>query len=35
MILKVRAKMPRIGAKKLFYLLGKDLKTLKNRYNPV
>jgi transposase InsO family protein len=29
MILEVRAKMPRIGAKKLYYLLGRDLKTLK------
>jgi putative transposase len=29
MILEVRAQMPRIGAKKLYYLLGKDLKTLK------
>jgi putative transposase len=29
MILEVRVKMPRIGAKKLYYLLGRDLKTLK------
>jgi putative transposase len=29
MILEVRTQMPRIGAKKLYYLLGNDLKTLK------
>ena len=31
MILEVRAKMPRIGAKKLYYLLGKDLKNTKKQ----
>ena len=29
MVLEIRTQMPRIGAKKLYYLLGKDLKTLK------
>jgi transposase InsO family protein len=29
MVLKIRTQMPRIGAKKLYYLLGNDLKTLK------
>ena len=29
MVLEIRTQMPRIGAKKLYYLLGNDLKTLK------
>jgi transposase InsO family protein len=29
MVLEIRTLMPRIGAKKLYYLLGNDLKTLK------
>ena len=29
MVLDIRAQMPRIGSKKLYYLLNKDLKTLK------
>jgi transposase InsO family protein len=29
MVLEIRAQMPRIGSKKLYYLLNKDLKTLK------
>jgi transposase InsO family protein len=29
MVLEIRVQMPRIGAKKLYYLLGNDLKTLK------
>ena len=29
MVLEIRTQMPRIGSKKLYYLLGKDLKTLK------
>jgi transposase InsO family protein len=29
MILEIRAQMPRIGSKKLYYLLNQDLKTLK------
>ena len=29
MILEIRQQMPRIGARKLYYLLGNDLKTLK------
>jgi putative transposase len=28
MVLEIRTQMPRIGAKKLYYLLGNDLKTL-------
>jgi putative transposase len=28
-VLEIRTQMPRIGAKKLYYLLGNDLKTLK------
>jgi len=29
MVLEIRTQMPRIGAKKLYYLLGNDLKVLK------
>jgi putative transposase len=29
LVLEIRTQMPRIGSKKLYYLLGKDLKTLK------
>ena len=29
LVLEIRTQMPRIGAKKLYYLLGNDLKTLK------
>jgi putative transposase len=29
MVLEIRIQMPRIGSKKLYYLLGEDLKTLK------
>ena len=29
MVLEIRMQMPRIGSKKLFYLLNRDLKTLK------
>jgi phage antirepressor YoqD-like protein len=29
MVLEIRTQMPRIGAKKLYYLLGNDLKALK------
>ena len=29
MVLEIRTQMPRIGSKKLYYLLNKDLKTLK------
>ncbi|WP_338407771.1 IS3 family transposase [uncultured Flavobacterium sp.] len=29
MVLEIRMQMPRIGSKKLYYLLGEDLKTLK------
>jgi len=29
MVLEIRTQMPRIGSKKLYYLLGNDLKTLK------
>jgi putative transposase len=29
MVIEIRTQMPRIGSKKLYYLLGKDLKTLK------
>lgn len=29
MVLEIRTQMPRIGAKKLCYLLGNDLKILK------
>lgn len=29
MVLEIRLQMPRIGSKKLYYLLKKDLKTLK------
>lgn len=29
MVLEIRTQIPRIGAKKLYYLLSKDLKTLK------
>ena len=29
MVLEIRRQMPRIGSKKLYYLLNKDLQTLK------
>jgi putative transposase len=29
LVLQIRAQMPRIGSKKLYYLLNQDLKTLK------
>ena len=29
MVLEIRGQMPRIGSKKLYYLLNKDLQTLK------
>jgi phage antirepressor YoqD-like protein len=29
MVLEIRQQMPKIGARKLYYLLGNDLKTLK------
>ena len=31
MVIEIRTQMPRIGSKKLYYLLNNDLKTVKNR----
>ena len=31
MVLEIRTQMPRIGSKKLYYLLKQDLKNIKNR----